>query len=81
MLPMAEGSNRSTYRTSLRCHGLSEALVGRQQSLGPAEAGILRAEAASRSMWVSHLFLLEAKDAGSQEETMTNVSSSWPVLT
>lgn len=48
---------------------------GREQSLGPVGAGSLRAESTSQSKWVSYLFLLEAKDTRSQEETIANVSS------
>lgn len=40
----------------------------RAQSLGPIGTGILWVEFRSQSMWVSHLFFLEAKGTKSQEE-------------
>lgn len=47
-------------------------LAGREQSLGPVGADVLRAEFTAQSKWVSDFLFY--KDTGSQEETVAHVS-------
>lgn len=61
-IEIGSGSNRSTY-----CQVL---LVDTEQRLVPFEASILRTSFIHKSMWVSHLFLLEAKDTRPQKKEL-----------